>query len=262
MTHNPSSQEAYPGRPDCNPVPFTSNHRRFKMNTTTKTLSALTGLALVAGSADAGVLLGGFDGTNNAGPAIQDASVAGLVTVTLSGAGAAGNFGDGSGLWGTTDLSPDPDDTPWPTAGNSNVIQLAAFDIDLTVTNNSAFDLTLEQIHINVRIDSGSSDTLHDITYVSGDLAETDGTLIKQVNTGPGPNTNMVGYSTSLAGGGITDLTLASGESATIRYSVDGSGTAWVRADNFAISGSLVPEPGSLALLGLGGLCVLRRRRG
>lgn len=34
------------------------------------------------------------------------------------------------------------------------------------------------------------------------------------------------------------------------------------RASVLGISGTAVPEPGSLALLGLGGLCVLRRRRG
>ena len=34
------------------------------------------------------------------------------------------------------------------------------------------------------------------------------------------------------------------------------------RASVLGVSGTLVPEPSSLALLGLGGLCVLRRRRG
>ena len=213
----------------------------------------IVGLTAGTAKAQAAVLLGGFDGTNNGGPAKQDPSVAGLVTVTLSGVGASGNFGDLSGLWGTTNLDPDPSTATTGEAPNGNkawnVIQLAAFDIDLTVVNNSTSDLDLEQLHINVRVDSGSSDVLHDITYVSGDLAETDGTLIKQVDVGPAPNHNMVGYSTSLAGGGITDLTLAPSESATIRYSVDGSGTAWIRADNFAISGTIVgpaPTPGTL----------------
>ncbi len=237
-----------------------------KLNKTTATLAALASLGLTAISTHAAVLLGGFDGTNNAGPAIQDASVAGLVTVTLSGAGAAGNFGDLSGLWGSTDFNPDPSTAVTGEAPNGNkawnVVQDGTWNIALTVTNNSAFDLTLEQLHINVRIDNSASDILHDVTYVSGDLAETDGTLITQVNTGPAPNFNMVGYSTSLSSGGITDLTLASGESATISYAVSNTnGSAWVRADNFAISGSLVPEPTTTALLGLGGLALILRRR-
>ena len=237
-----------------------------KTITTSTKLAALASLGLTAISTDAAVLLGGFDGSNNAGPAIQDASVAGLVTVTLSGAGAPGNLGDLSGLWGATDFNPDPSTAVTGEAPNGNrawnVVQDETWNIALTVTNNSAFDLTLEQLHINVRMDNSASDILHDVTYVSGDLAETDGTLITQVNTGPAPNFNMVGYSTSLSSGGITDLTLASGESATISYAVSNTnGSAWVRADNFAISGSLVPEPTTTALLGLGGLALILRRR-
>ena len=47
-------------------------------------------------------------------------------------------------------------------------------------------------------------------------------------------------------------------DSFTIRFS-DPDDT--IEISNLAINGEVVPEPGSLALLALGGLCVLRRRR-
>ena len=68
---------------------------------------------------------------------------------------------------------------------------------------------------------------------------------------------------TGTAAGGVTDLALSAPvESFAIVATADDTGT---NAENLwtglAVQFTVVPEPGSLALLTLGGLCVLRRRR-
>lgn len=59
-----------------------------------------------------------------------------------------------------------------------------------------------------------------------------------------------------------TPVTLSANTTYTIIFNADGiepgSNTS---IDALTVNGEVVPEPGSLALLGLGGLCVLRRRR-
>lgn len=72
----------------------------------------------------------------------------------------------------------------------------------------------------------------------------------------------------SVAATGALDTwtsTLFAGQSGTtldVRVSWDGSpsGSEAIAIDNIAVNG-VVPEPSSLALIGLGGLCMLRRRR-
>ena len=63
-------------------------------------------------------------------------------------------------------------------------------------------------------------------------------------------------------------LTYANQTFATLGLTA-GTSTLWMQNQSVGVSGTdgdirvnVVPEPGSLALMGLGGLCVLRRRRG
>ena len=56
------------------------------------------------------------------------------------------------------------------------------------------------------------------------------------------------------------DLTLSAGDQLKTINSIDIA--IGNRASVLAVSGTVVPEPGSLALLGLGGLLIARRRRG
>lgn len=60
----------------------------------------------------------------------------------------------------------------------------------------------------------------------------------------------------------VSDDTLAANTNYFIEIAMTGSGGNNVGIDDLVINGSVVPEPGSLALLGLGGLLIARRRKG
>lgn len=86
--------------------------------------------------------------------------------------------------------------------------------------------------------------------------------------TGTGsPNTAAIPFTATQVVLGSLDLTgLTGSEAVSLRFSntTGGGGSPWERTalvDNVSIDATPVPEPGSLALLSLGGLAMLRRRR-
>jgi hypothetical protein len=214
---------------------------------------------LITGSASAAVLLGGFDGASGTDPGSfnnpkQDASAVGNVSVTLA-ASSGGPTGTpfqtaSGGTWGTQDFDPDPSQA---SSGGPAVARDNSFTLTTVITNTGSADVTLSGLHWRNKADATGAATSATFTYASGDLADADGT-----NTAialPG-GINNLDYDLSNL---LTDLTLAAGESATFTWEV--TGTRWTRVDNWAFSGDVVPEPTSLALLGLGGLLVARRRK-
>lgn len=61
----------------------------------------------------------------------------------------------------------------------------------------------------------------------------------------------------------LTGITLSAGQTYTMVVKARGTGYGHHKAlDAIELNGNLVPEPGSLALIGLGGLLIARRRRG
>lgn len=144
--------------------------------------------------------------------------------------------------------------------GNSQTA--GSYDFTVTAGVNS---LILEDFHFDARRKRGNSAPNYTVTVVAGDITlglVGSGSLGNALN-GSGP-TNHNDFDIDLTS--LADHVLTPGESATFRLAFTGgtptNNDQHTYLDNVAISGSIVPEPGSLALLGFGGLLIARRRKG
>ncbi|MFK7910123.1 MAG: PEP-CTERM sorting domain-containing protein [Akkermansiaceae bacterium] len=219
----------------------------------------LAAALLGVNSTHGAVLLGGFDGENAYNAPKQDASVVGAVNVLLTGPGNSGvPLQTLSPLWGTQAFLPAAESTNDDTVG---IFDAGSALLTIQIINTGTNDLNLEQLHWWKKRDTNDSPDQLTITYVSGDLSDADG-VNESISLGT-TATEGIDYNLSNI---VSDLTLAAGESATFSWAADYSGippatTRRLRVDNFAISGEVVPEPSTTALLGLGGLALILRRR-
>jgi len=233
-----------------------------------KPLAAIAAAAALTGGSThaAPILLGGFGGTS---PTAIQSPAATDVAVTLSSSQVAGVPTDGFSqinlaTWGSAAL-----DVAAPTIGNGDDLRRAviqegtntAWTLQLQVTNNASLDLSLAQFHFISKKDlNNEGPNAGTLAYTAGDL--TDGTGASTAFAIPNGTNNTFDIDLS---GFLTDTTLAPGESATFTWAhgapEDPAGNTALRLDNVAISGELIPEPASLALLGMGGLLIAGRRR-
>ena len=238
-------------------------------------LTTLLAMSLIASSAEAAtVLLAGFDGHQTANNAaspktltapLQDVSAVGNVTVALSTTSAlvngvfswAAGFQSSTAIWGSASTF-----TPAASTADNNAVYAhdALATITMTVTNTGSDIVSLTTLMMRVKRDSdvGSATGIR-VTYLSGDLTDTAGSnALFALNGGA----TTVGYDFALSNL-ISDFTLAAGQSATFSWASEGGSGSRTRFDNIGLSGEItaVPEPSALALLGLGGLFALRRRR-
>ena len=252
------------------------------MNTKTL-LTALASAGLfAAGSATADTIqvditgTGGNTGTTQAGwsawsPESGGASVAstdatdGTIEASLSGSGGAIN-GRNYGIYNVTDPGSLTNADVWADqwfVGNS-----MTGEFTLTLDDLKAGTYTFTSYHYaddlssansskndegNMNVFVGGVDTGQDVTFISGGDSEISG----------GGNPSSSDLDTF---GKVTfQFTVANdGDSVAILYDNVAATVSSTNGDTVGINGfelTLVPEPGSLALLAMGGLCVLRRRR-
>ena len=138
-------------------------------------------------------------------------------------------------------------------------------NVDVSITNNTGGDLTLDTFHFDIGkvLSTASNDVA--LQYLSGNLADPDGTAINSATgltaLADSDEADWGDFDWSLAG--LSDRTLANGESATFRltFSNGSNDGQALGLDNIAISGTPTPEPATMSLLALGGLALVRRRR-
>jgi hypothetical protein len=220
-------------------------------------LVAASAAAFVAASASAAVVAGWS----------FDAAAASVATGTSSNAGAAdlGALTAGTLASGVHVASA----TAWSTpAGNGSA---KSFSSNNWATGDYyQFSLsTLNYTNIAVSFDQASSNT--GPTTFALSVSTNGGVTFTRIlasytvqisgSAGPGiwsSGTNLTQYTISSA------AAAANNQSSVIfrlSSSVTPATTGTSRVDNFSVTGDLVPAPGSLALLGLGGLVAGRRRR-
>ncbi|MEM9347428.1 MAG: PEP-CTERM sorting domain-containing protein [Planctomycetota bacterium] len=150
--------------------------------------------------------------------------------------------------------------------------------IGITTGATSQTPLTLTQtLGVTVQADTMYTLTAAFSTFVRSATVSTDSTQAQLIADLGGANETVLADTGVQSGAallqnvfsdfqGVGDSTGANavlvGESLSIVISLlQNDANLKVAADNIRLDATLVPEPGSLALLGLGGLCLLHRRR-
>jgi len=215
-------------------------------------LTLVGGLTLAAGSAHAGLLA---EYTFNGG---SDASTAGSPDATASTMTDAGSTDISSG---TGTLFIRSNNTPTTDPGGLAAVSFAEFSI--TPTGPA---LNYDNITGSLEADAGNFWAAHYSVYTSTDGFSSNsvfhGTASDSSGGGSSPFDIDLSSLTNVAG----TLTFRLVPTAEFFVNDDGEiepATAGkiIRLDNVRVNGEVIPEPASAAMIGLGGLLILARRR-
>jgi hypothetical protein len=138
----------------------------------------------------------------------------------------------------------------WPGGGDGGAVYQVDGGNDYSVVHTIAFapeagyGVILASLDLNVWAGGGNTNVNWAVT---GSLSGLLGSGL--FNT---PDGSVVTHSINLAGSGSETLTLSLQQTS--------GDTAYLAMDNLTFSEVVVPEPATLALLGLGGMAILRRR--
>ncbi|MGE4489013.1 MAG: PEP-CTERM sorting domain-containing protein [Kiritimatiellales bacterium] len=157
----------------------------------------------------------------------------------------------------------------WAVAVGTNTVDVNN-KLGIRIVNNTGSTVVLDSLHFDAgRTWAGSPQTLT-VTYGYGSLTGVDSgaeidavTGLPQLLGAGNPGAVSSGYQdVDILLTGLAYYTLAPGEEATFQiYASNATGTAYTYIDNIAISGTVVPEPATLGMLGLGGLLAVILRR-
>ncbi|MEM9019277.1 MAG: PEP-CTERM sorting domain-containing protein [Planctomycetota bacterium] len=154
------------------------------------------------------------------------------------------NYFDGgapSGLW-----------TSFGNPGNAN--GNAGTGADLSSDPNAPFAFS---------ITAGANETIT-VESLSIQIANTTGVIFyfQEAGASPGSAVTLNAGNQSDNANLTTPVVIGPGQTKTFTINVNsGNLNSIHQLDNLAVNGTVIPEPGSIGLLALGGLCVLRRRR-
>ncbi|MBK1831930.1 PEP-CTERM sorting domain-containing protein [Verrucomicrobiaceae bacterium R5-34] len=222
------------------------------------TALTLTGVAMISASANAATLASwdAWADSDTAGGLASDFSTA-SITTTITGTAVRDivtNRGSNDGTFGT--LAGAVSDT--------NALRMNKPDgsiLQVNVANNSGATLSFDQLHFD-GVFTGDSIRDFEVVFVNTSTATTSGLL------GSGSITSDTNTVTFVADYDdfdidVSSITLDSGDEGYFQITFDG-GTGGINSastiDNVALT-TIVPEPSSAALLGLGGLALIMRRR-
>jgi hypothetical protein len=220
------------------------------------TVLSLITLPLCLATSHGAVLLAGWDGSNPGGAGKTGTTITSSYAST--GLGNEGwNVADlSAGKWGTATFTPVADATK-----HVGLIDGATATITFTITNSGTNDISLDSVHSFNKRDSALSPSGAAISFVSStdaDLTEGAGATLTYGAFG-----DYAGYDQSISSVFAGTNILSAGETVVIAldFTGDADENSRFRLGNVAFSGTVVPEPSSAALLGLGGLALILRRR-
>lgn len=217
-------------------------------------LLAITAILGLSTSISQAGILAGWDTWSNGANANELET--GFTATFSGGGGTNGGLGSNDGTFGTVTGA---DDT------NLNTLLIrnngSAVSAQFTLTNNTGQDYNITGLHFDFGARSSGPDSFT-VTYLSGGLGPAN-TLIDTVTDLPNPSSTPTfadfDYTLSTS---LSDIVLGDGESATFEIKVtNGNSSTSSALDNLAFQGAVVPEPASLALLGIGGVLIASRRR-
>jgi hypothetical protein len=242
----------------------TKQNNTMKKKTITKTtlsLAAAVGTLALATSANAATILYDFTGETNG-------------TTDKSSDATTNDFGSGvtaSAITTASSFAYFNEETTRTELRNGTP---GVFTFTITIDDTVSVDLTGLSFLDGIDSGAGSNDLFHGWELAisnsgSANIQDVDRFWDNGVDSNPSSNSNNL----TLSGlTGLTDTTvtftltsnLATGyDSGTDTYSGGGSGARHTILDDITLTGAIapVPEPSTTALLGLGGLALLRRRR-
>lgn len=220
--------------------------------------------AMLAGSvASDAAVLASWDvwGTSASSVFSADSTTSGF-TATI--AGSTGTYTSGGNTTG--DFGADVTGASNSDTNSLRVVGTPATTLTLTLTNGTDSAYIIDSLHFDFGVRAQGPDSFV-ATYASGGLGVAGEEIGSATGLARSPlvsaavgRVHEFDFTLSPA---LSDTTLGVGESATFTMAFSGGGgnTSTGNFDNIAFVGTVVPEPSSIALIGLGGLALFFRRR-